>query len=315
MSILAPRIGGDISAKGKERLASAKTYPTLDTWRNPLTRRIARHFANAEWEKTLSQIDFDFRMNDTFRGEIACMRYETRATRPERALLLYVHGGGFVAGSPKTHAATILPVCELSGCEAIGVDYTLTPEARFPVAVDEINQVYRALISQRNAPDIILVSDSTGCALALANLLRWRDEGVSLPVGAVFISPCIDGKAASDTHITLDRHDPLFKTNAGKSQQGLFKYYAPGCDLTDPAVSPLYGNFEGLPPILIHVGSREVLLGEAARLSEAARQGGGDTMLRVFDGMFHMFHMHWQIEEAKAAHEDIADFIISATSR
>ena len=74
-------------------------------------------------------------------------------------------------------------------------------------------------------------------------------------------------------------------------------------------VSPIYGDLSGLPPTLIHVGSREILLGDAARFAEKLRRAGVESTLRVFDGMFHLFHMHWGLEEAKFAHADIADFI------
>jgi acetyl esterase/lipase len=79
--------------------------------------------------------------------------------------------------------------------------------------------------------------------------------------------------------------------------------------LRDPKISPLYGRFDWLPPLLIHVGAREVLLGDAARLAERARAAGVDAQLRVYDGMFHLFHMHYGFQEAKDAHRDIADFI------
>jgi acetyl esterase/lipase len=125
----------------------------------------------------------------------------------------------------------------------------------------------------------------------------------------VFASPALDGAGASDTHRTLDGHDPLIRSNRGRNAQRLFQFYAPGEDLKNPMVSPIYGDFTDLPPMLIHVGSREVLLGDAARLAEASRQEGVKSTLRVFDGMFHLFHMHWSLAETKAAHQDIAEFI------
>lgn len=315
MQLFARRLGGSISAGARERLTNLQSYPTLETWRNPLTRSIARHFAHEAWLKTLNEIDFEYRLTDLDIAGVPCVRYETRTTRPGSDIILYVHGGAFVAGSPHVNAAMILPTCELSGKEAIGVDYSLLPEARFPVALDQVDAVYRTLVKQDATRRITLFADSIGCTLILANMLRWRDENIKMPSGTVFVCPVIDGKGASDTHITLDGFDPLIRTYGGRVFRKLFEYYAPDARIDDPLVSPIYGDFESLPPMLIHVGSREVCLGDAARLSEKARLAGVPVSLRVFDGMFHLFHMHWSVDEAKTAHEDIAEFIGAKTNR
>ncbi len=309
MPVIARRLGNMISDDAKQRISSLKHYPTIDTWRNPLTRSIARRLTNDAWRKTLDEIDFEYRLSPLEIDQVSCLQYETTGSTAERPLILYVHGGGFVAGSPETNAANVLPICHLGGFEGIGVDYTLLPDAHFPTQIDEVDIVYRAILETTPQRKIILLSDSTGSAIALSALMRWRKDGVLAPAGAIFLSPCIDGKGASDTQITADHHDPLIRSMGGKFARQLFKFYAPDKDLKDPAISPIYGKFDGLPPIMIHVGSREVLLGDAARLSEAVRQAGVEVTLRVFDGMFHRFHMHWKIEEARNAHADLADFI------
>lgn len=176
MPLFAKRVSDALSPNAKSRLSALQPYPILDTWRNPLTRSIARRLANDSWLKTRDDIDFEYRLTDVSIAGTPCVRYETSTTRPGGDLLLYVHGGAFLAGSPQANASTILPICELSGLEAIGVDYALLPEARFPVAYNQIDAVYRALLEQ--APDrrIIIVADSIGACLSLANMLRWRDE-------------------------------------------------------------------------------------------------------------------------------------------
>jgi len=310
MPMIARKTGNAISTPAKKRIAALKQYPTLDTFRNPLTRGIARHFAHEAWLAALKEIDFEYRISDTDIGDVSCVRYETDAKTADRPLILYVHGGGFVCGSPKVNAATVLPLCHLSGCEAIGIDYTLLPEAAYPTQIEEIDRVYRALIARDPDRKIVLLADSAGGALTLAATLRWRDAGVaSPPAGVVLLSPLVDGNGLSDTHVTVDGHDPLIKSMNGKTIKRLFQFYAPDRDITDPKVSPIYDELSWLPPMLVHVGTREVLLGDAARLVERARRAGVETTLRVFDGMFHLFHMHWALEETKAAHTDIADFI------
>ena len=140
-------------------------------------------------------------------------------------------------------------------------------------------------------------------------MMRWRDEGAPMPAGAVFLSPCLDGSGASDTQITLDKRDPLIRSMGGAYVRNLFRYYAPEAALNDPDVSPLYGRFEGLPPLLAHAGGREVLLGDAARLVNEASRAGVDARLMIYDGMYHLFHAHWSLDEARDAHQDIAAFI------
>lgn len=309
MPLFAKRVSEAISPGAKARISALQPYPILDTWRNPLTRKIARRLANDTWRKSLEEIDFEYRLTELSIAGTPCVRYETSTTKPGGDLLLYVHGGAFLAGSPQTNASTILPVCECSGLEAIGVEYTLVPEARFPVAYNQIDAVYRELIEQHPDRRIIIVADSIGACLSLSNMLRWRDEGVVQPAGAVLISPALDGMGHSDTHITMDEYDPLITSNAGRNVRKLFQFYAPGENLDDPRISPLHGDMSGLPPMLIHVGTREVCLGDAARLAEKLRQADSPSILRVFDGMFHLFHMHWSLEETKNAYNDIAHFV------
>lgn len=303
------RSGSAVSDGAKKRIAALKPYPTLDMWRNPVTRGIARRLQNEDSRKLLEEIDFEYRLTDDSAGGVDGVFYETENISDNAPVVLYIHGGGFVAGGPKDHAAGILPTCYLSGCSGFGPDYSLLPEATYPTQIEEINAAYHALCAGDAARRIILFGESTGAAIALSAMMQWRDEGAPLPAGAVFVSPCVDGLGASDTQISLDGRDPIIRSLRGSYMRKLFRFYAPGEALDDPGVSPLYGSFEGLPPILTHAGGREVLLGDAARLTQAAIRAGVDARLQVFDGMYHRFHAHWSLEEARDAHRDIAEFI------
>ncbi|WP_411816402.1 alpha/beta hydrolase [Hyphococcus sp. DH-69] len=309
MALTARRLGKSMSETARQRIHSLRAYPTLETWMNPLTRSLARHFANQDWLKTQDEIDFTYRISDVVIGGRDCAAYETENTTDTDQMILYIHGGGIVSGSPRINASMILPTCHLSGVPGIGASYTLLPEARFPTQINEIDAVYKALLESHPNKDIILIGDSFGGGIAVSCLLKWRDEKIKLPSRVVLASPALDGTGASDTHVTLDGHDPLMKSNGGRACRRLFNFYAPGQDLKNPMVSPIYGDLTGLPPTLIHVGSREILLGDAARFAEGLRRAGVQSTLRVFDGMFHLFHMHWALEEAKEAHADIAHFI------
>ncbi len=303
------RSSGAISDGARKRIATLRPYPTLDMWRNPVTRGFARRMQNDEALKTLEEIDFEYRITEESAGNVNGVYYETSSVRENAPIILFVHGGGFVAGGPKENAASVLATCHLSGCTGFGPDYGLLPDAHYPTQIEEISAVYHALCAGAPSPRIVVMAESTGAAIALSAIMRWRDEGTPMPAGAVFLSPCVDGLGASDTQITLDKKDPLIRSMRGAYTRNLFRYYAPNTALKDPGVSPLYGDFNGLPPMLVHAGGREVLLGDAARLTQAANRAGVPASLQVFDGMYHRFHAHWSLEEAREAHNDIAGFI------
>ena len=310
MALIRRKFGAHLSATAKTTLSAQRAYPPLAALRNPLTRPILRRVAEGDWLATFEQIDFPYTLENTAVGGVPCVSYRAENTKADAPMMVYLHGGGFVCGSARVNASTILPACHLSGCEAIAIDYSLTPEAVYPTQLEEIETAYRALLSAGRAPEqIVVIGDSAGGALALCSLYRWRAAGLPPPAGLVLLSPLLDARAESDTHHSLRGRDPLFTANGAENCTQCFQLYAGDADIGDPLISPISGDLAGLPPVLIHVGTREVLLGDSARFSEKARQAGVDVTLRVFDGMFHLFHQHWRLTEARSAHQDIADFI------
>lgn len=315
MELLKRRFGAHLSDAAKGTLAGRRPYPSLAAIRNPLTRQIARRIAESDWLQTFDQIDFDYEFEDRMTGGVPCVAVRTGQTAPNAPLILYIHAGGFVCGSPRINATAILPTCRLAGCEAIAVRYSLAPEIQFPTQLIEIETAYRTILAGGRSPaKIVVIGDSAGGALALSSLYRWKRLGLPMPAGIALLSPLLDARAESDTHHSLKGRDPLFLANGAGNCAQLFELYAGDADRNDPEISPITGDPAGLPPALVHVGTREVLLGDSARFSENARRAGVDVTLRVFDGMFHLFHQHWSMSEAKAAHQDIADFIARKTS-
>lgn len=296
----------------RRAIARLKPYVSPALGQNPLLRPIIRRLAAQDWQERLVDIDFPFTMTDSEIGGVKTVAYETGDVA-SRNVVLYVHGGGFIGGSARANAATALPLCRLLGARGVGVDYTLAPEAVFPKALLEVEAVYRALIASGVAAhDIVLLGDSAGGNLAQSSVLRWREQGLPPPGAVILLSPLLDALASSDTIRRLQPSDPLIRHRNGRSIQQAFRVYAPGENWSHPHISPLYGDHAGLPPTLIHVGSREVLLGEAARFADSARRAGSTAELRVFDGMFHLFHMYWRFEQTKGAFEDMRDFVIRA---
>lgn len=315
VALVRRKFGAHLDAAAKTTLASQRAYPSVAAMRNPLTRSIMRRVAEGDWLATLDQIDFHYSMENISIGGVPCVSYRAQGAKADAPLILYLHGGGFVCGSARVNASTVLPSCHLSGCEAIAVDYSLTPEAVYPTQLDEIEAVYRALLAGgRSADQIVVIGDSAGGALTLSSLYRWRAAGLSLPAGFVLLSPVLDSRAESDTHHTLRGRDPLFSGNSAENCTQCFQLYAGDADVNDPLISPLAGDPAGLPPALLHAGTREVLLGDSARFSEKARLAGVDVTLQVYDGMFHLFHQHWRLSQAKSAHRDIAEFIARTTA-
>ncbi|UNE46865.1 alpha/beta hydrolase [Aquisalinus flavus] len=304
------KICTSISAEAQMLYPNLKSYGAFDGLSNKLTRNLARELVHRVWRAARDEVDFPYSVEACSLGGVPGQRISAGEVAPDCPVIFYVHAGAFVCGSAEINAGAVLPTCHLAGCEAWGVDYALAPEHPFPAGLDDVTSFYLAL-RERVGPDrkIIGIGDSAGANLLLSSMMSWRDSGIALPDRAVFISSCLDGTASSDTVITMQKHDPLIRIEGPNSLKSVFRYYANGADLSDWRISPINGDMTGLPPMLIHVGSREALLGDSARLSEKARRSGVDVALRVFDGMFHMFHLHWSLPEARACHEDIADFI------
>lgn len=221
--------------------------------------------------------------------------------------ILYVHGGAFVAGSPRSHAYLTTNMAHASGLPVYALDYRLAPEHPFPAAVDDVIAAVRYLAHHHGGHDqVALAGDSAGGTLALLAAQRLQADRRKLRAVAV-ISPVVDLACEGETYRTHADRDPFI------SQDGLKQDIA--CFLADAptgrrAASPIHGNFSGFPPLLIQVGSEEVLLGDALALEKVVRACGGAVTLRVWPDMIHVWHLfpHY-LAEADAAIAEIAHFI------
>ena len=228
--------------------------------------------------------------------------------RSDRGVILYFHGGGYVAGS----AATDRPITAALACRAerrvFGLDFRLAPEHRFPAAVDDAVAAYRWLVAQGVSPGTLsLAGQSAGGGLVLATLLRLRDEGVPLPAAAVCISPWTD---LTGTGASLRENDGRCATFRPGNIAEFRRVYVGDTESLSPYASPVLGDFRGLPPLLIHVGSIELLLDDARRVHERVRRAGGVSRLEVFDGLFHSWHMmDGVVPEARTAFDRVVAFL------
>jgi acetyl esterase/lipase len=221
--------------------------------------------------------------------------------------LLYLHGGGYYFCSPRSHRSLVFPLAVRAGARAFSLDYRLAPEHPFPAAVDDALAAYRCLLADGMPPDSIVVAgDSAGGGLALALLLALRDAKDALPAAALLFSPWTDLAATGETLVTNDGADPMFR---GAAIERATRLYLAGADPRHPYASPLYGDFTGLPPLMIQVGSTEVLLDDARRVAERARAAGCLVEFEVWSKMPHVWQLFAPfIPEARRALDRAAAF-------
>ncbi|MFJ6485394.1 alpha/beta hydrolase [Streptomyces sp. NPDC091682] len=226
----------------------------------------------------------------------------------DRGRLLYLHGGGYVVGSPDTHTGLVGELAVRTGLRATSVDYRLAPEHAFPAAVDDGLAAYRDLLETGTDPrELVLVGDSAGGGLAIATLLAAREAGLPQPAAVVVFSPWVDLTLSGESMRTKADADPIFTEAAIRAFADL--YIGDG-DPSDPLASPVFADLTGLPPLLVQVGANEVLLDDAVRL--AARWGAADVeaTLEIGPGLPHVYQgEHGRLEEADAALDRAAHFL------
>jgi acetyl esterase/lipase len=224
------------------------------------------------------------------------------------AALFYLHGGAYVFCSAATHRQLVAALSEAAGVAAFALDYRLAPESPFPAAVEDAVNGYRWLLSQGFAPErIVIAGDSAGGGLAVATLVAARDAGLPMPAAAVCISPWADLTITAESYRTRATEDPTLGADRLKM---LGQVYLNGADDRHPLASPVFANLAGLPPLLIQVGTAEVLYDDSISLDATARAAGVDSHLEVWEEMVHVWHFyHWMLGEGRRAIARIGEFV------
>ena len=235
---------------------------------------------------------------------------------PERAqtgTLLYLHGGAWCLHLPRIYARFASILSDLTGMRVLLPEYRLAPEHPFPAGVDDCLAVYRWMLEQgyRQKP-FALAGDSAGGSLSLVTLMRARDALLPLPDCAVLLSPSTDLTISAPSARYNAQLDPMFSPAA---QDLLPDVYCPGQDRRNPLLSPLFGSWHGLPPLLFHAGSTEMLLDDSVRAHDRATQAGVLAEIEVYVGLPHVWHMITWLPEAKLATRQVADFILETSVR
>jgi len=227
------------------------------------------------------------------------------ASARDRAIL-YLHGGAYVTGSRDSHRGLASRVALAAGAPVLLAEYRLAPEAPFPAAVEDAVTSWRWLLQQGvPARSMAIAGDSAGGGLALATLLALKDAGLPQPGCAVALSPWTDLAARGPTAVPGAVDDPML-TLAGLTESAA--HYAPG-DLLNPLASPLHGDLRGLPPLLLQVGTREILLSDSTRFARRAEAAGVDVTLDVEEGLIHVWQSFPDLPESRRSLERIGAFV------
>jgi len=223
-------------------------------------------------------------------------------------VICYLHGGGYVLGSINTHREMVSRLSRAASARVLILDYRLAPEHPFPAAVDDSIAAYRWLLSSGVDPArLVIAGESAGGGLTVATLVALRDAGEPLPRAGICLSPWVDLECLGESMVTKAEIDPV---GTRDHILMLAKAYLGDSDPRTPLASPLYGDLTGLPPLLIQVGTAEILFDDATRLADRARAAGVDVTLEPWDDMIHMWHFYAAIlPEGQQALDRIGEFI------
>lgn len=227
-------------------------------------------------------------------------------------VVLYLHGGAYLIGSPATHRGLATGISRASQHDVCVIDYRLAPEHPFPAARDDAVAAYRALLTRGYKPaDIVLAGDSAGGHLTLISALELAARGEPMPGALVCFSPVVDF-TGEQLH-TPEAGDPLL--NRSWIEQAADLFPPPGTDRREPGLSPINADLTGLPPLLIQVGEDELLLNDSLRLADKARVAGVPVQLERYPDCWHVFQANTGIlRVADVALERVAAFLSRPTA-
>jgi epsilon-lactone hydrolase len=232
----------------------------------------------------------------------------TPAGHAQGGIILYFHGGGFIAECRAIHDPLLAAIGRAAGARGLMIDYRLAPEHPFPAATDDCFSAWNWMLSKGFDPArVVFAGDSVGGNLALVTAMHALDEGLPLPAAIVLMSPVLDLTFGGPSFTRNDGIDPVFRAETARRLQD---WYAPGLDLADPRISPLFGRADGLPPTQIHVGSSEILLDDTLRYAAKAP----NSIAAVWHGMPHVFPAIRGLVDGDRAITEMADFIRAHTS-
>lgn len=252
-------------------------------------------------------------LTKTMVGDVPCEWVLARGANPD-VRLLYLHGGGWVSGSGGNYLPLAAEISAAAGCAVLLPDYRLAPEHPFPAGLNDCVAAFEWMLA--NGPTgpgaakaTFIAGDSAGGNLTLATLLALKERGISLPAGGIAISPATDFTLSSQSLKSVV--DPII---SAKTMPEFRERYLSATDPSNPLASPLFGDFRGLPPLLIQLGEHEMLRDDAIRVTRKARADGVNVTLEIWPGMVHVFQIRG-LPESREAIRRIGEFIASKQAR
>lgn len=220
-------------------------------------------------------------------GGVEGTKFTPKKNLNDSHILVFLHGGGYSFGSSRTtHRALISNLAKKLGIVAYGVDYRRTPENPFPAAFEDAEAAWDEIIEKHPTKKIILAGDSAGGGLCLALMIQLKQKEKQLPNSCLLLSPWTDLSLSGNSMATHKKRDPYLTRQILQMYSDL---YCKDVETTDWRVSPLFGDFSGLPPTLVMVGDREILLDDARRMKEPAEKGSMDLQIEVWPEMIHVW--------------------------
>ena len=272
--------------------------------------RRARLVLGAPWPyQWISRLGLQYRPvnHDGIRGEWLI------PSRPARGTILYIHGGGFVSCSAATHRPITGSLARRTRSALFSANYRLAPEHPFPAALEDVVATYRWLVRLTNGAPVAIAGDSAGGGLALSLATHARDHGFASPACVVLFSPWTDLAGRGASVVANDGRCAMFRP---ENIPTFASAYLGGMPPDDPRASPVYADLRGLPPLLLQVGSTELLLDDARRVHERVLAAGGDSRLSVYVDVHHVWQMLTPlVPEARAALGEAAAFMRSHLDR
>ena len=224
-----------------------------------------------------------------------------------RRAILYCHGGGYTSGNLGYSRILASKLANVTGWQVLSFEYRLAPEHPYPAAVEDAVKAWDYLMYQGyGARDVVVAGDSAGGNLALVLTMLLRDAGRLLPRRLVLMSPWTDMTASGKSYRERRDADPMITMNY---IQAVRAAYAPGRELSSPMLSPLFGDFDRFPPVLIQVGTNEILMSDSVRLRDRLVQAGIPCRLEVWPDMWHVFQM-FPMKKASQAMDSVGRFLL-----
>jgi acetyl esterase/lipase len=296
-------------------MASWQAHTMSFVLRHTFKRRLARaenaQHARAIMNKGVFKVPSGVKITPASLGGVPGEWVES-ASEPGAVVLLYLHGGGYFACSARTHRPYTTAFAQ-RGLRVYAPDYRLAPENPFPAGLNDAVAAWHAVRAEVGASTPMAIGgDSAGGGLALATMLRLREEGAALPAAAVLFSPLTDLVGIGESRRINDRRCAMFH-GSGLARATEFYMADTGGDPHDPLASPLYADLHGLPPLLIHVGSHETLRDDSTELAARARAAGVRVDLTLWPVVPHVWQMfHQFVPEGRQSLASAAAFLREA---